>query len=400
MRRSASSEPPEYTCAHLRSHRRVASRQESVWPSWPPVSPPSQHPPTLQAPASSSARCTARAGTEPAATFRTTSSSSTTRLRAPSASRAGQCSIASTSGTSVRFEHHAPDRARAGERSLPDRRRLGDRHHDTGASDADVSGSIGMGGSAGQVLLVNSTTASTVGTGNLAGNAALVDMVGYGAAGSYEGRSYRRRADQCDCGDAHRHRRGHRPQRQRLRRADARPAELRTPSIPTALVGPPPRTTSPARSDEAITPFTVPRPAARRPTPGSATGLPGGGHRRRQRRRSPARRPLSAPPRHRRLSPTPRRDRCDRRRASSSRSRCGRAHPDRRHPGHRRDHPAPRSDGRPPRASSPQRSRPAASTASTSRPRATTLPTPLTRSSSTAARAASPPTRRSATPSR
>ncbi len=51
---------------------------------------------------------------------------------------------------------------------------------------ADVTGSIAMGGGAGQVLLVTSTTASTVGTGNLAGNANLVDMVGYGAAGSYE----------------------------------------------------------------------------------------------------------------------------------------------------------------------------------------------------------------------
>ena len=51
---------------------------------------------------------------------------------------------------------------------------------------ADATGSIAMSGTDGQVLLVNSTTASTVGTGDLAGNAALVDMVGYGAAGSFE----------------------------------------------------------------------------------------------------------------------------------------------------------------------------------------------------------------------
>ncbi|MFW5466460.1 ExeM/NucH family extracellular endonuclease [Knoellia sp. CPCC 206391] len=50
----------------------------------------------------------------------------------------------------------------------------------------DATGTISMAGGAGQVLLVSSTTASTVSTGNLAGNPALVDMVGYGAAGSYE----------------------------------------------------------------------------------------------------------------------------------------------------------------------------------------------------------------------
>ncbi|KRE99725.1 hypothetical protein ASG88_14080 [Nocardioides sp. Soil777] len=51
----------------------------------------------------------------------------------------------------------------------------------------DATGTIAMAGGSGQVLLVSSTTASTVGTGNLAGNADLVDMVGYGAASSFEG---------------------------------------------------------------------------------------------------------------------------------------------------------------------------------------------------------------------
>ena len=51
----------------------------------------------------------------------------------------------------------------------------------------DATGTIAMAGGSGQVLLVNGTAASTVGTGDLAGNAALVDMVGYGSAGSYEG---------------------------------------------------------------------------------------------------------------------------------------------------------------------------------------------------------------------
>ena len=50
----------------------------------------------------------------------------------------------------------------------------------------DATGTIALGGAAGQVLLVNGTSPSTVGTGNLAGNNALVDMVGYGVAGSFE----------------------------------------------------------------------------------------------------------------------------------------------------------------------------------------------------------------------
>lgn len=50
----------------------------------------------------------------------------------------------------------------------------------------DVAGTIAMGGASGQVLLVDGTAPSTVGTGDLAGNPDLVDMVGYGSAGSYE----------------------------------------------------------------------------------------------------------------------------------------------------------------------------------------------------------------------
>ncbi|MFC5179587.1 ExeM/NucH family extracellular endonuclease [Nocardioides taihuensis] len=50
----------------------------------------------------------------------------------------------------------------------------------------DATGTISMSGSAGVVLLVPSTTAFAT-TGNLAGNAGLVDMVGYGStAGSFE----------------------------------------------------------------------------------------------------------------------------------------------------------------------------------------------------------------------
>ena len=51
---------------------------------------------------------------------------------------------------------------------------------------AHVAGSIPLPRTSGQVLLVNGTAASTVGAGNLAGNPSLVDMVGYGGAGSYE----------------------------------------------------------------------------------------------------------------------------------------------------------------------------------------------------------------------
>jgi predicted extracellular nuclease len=52
--------------------------------------------------------------------------------------------------------------------------------------EADATGTIAMAGGSGQVLLVSSTAASTVGTGNLAGNPALIDMVGYGTAASFE----------------------------------------------------------------------------------------------------------------------------------------------------------------------------------------------------------------------
>ncbi len=50
----------------------------------------------------------------------------------------------------------------------------------------DAIGTLAMSGASGQVLLVNGTSPSLVGTGNLAGNAALIDMVGYGTAGSFE----------------------------------------------------------------------------------------------------------------------------------------------------------------------------------------------------------------------
>lgn len=49
----------------------------------------------------------------------------------------------------------------------------------------DVAGGIAMGGASGQVLLVEGTAPSTVGTGDLAGHPDLVDMIGYGTAGSY-----------------------------------------------------------------------------------------------------------------------------------------------------------------------------------------------------------------------
>ncbi len=53
--------------------------------------------------------------------------------------------------------------------------------------DAVASPAFAMSGSAGQVVLTN-TTAPFTGTGNVAGNAALVDMVGYGTApNTYEG---------------------------------------------------------------------------------------------------------------------------------------------------------------------------------------------------------------------
>lgn len=57
---------------------------------------------------------------------------------------------------------------------------------DTALPPPDESGTIAMAGGSGQVLLVDGTTASTVGTGDLAGNPDLVDMVGYGTAQSYE----------------------------------------------------------------------------------------------------------------------------------------------------------------------------------------------------------------------
>ena len=46
----------------------------------------------------------------------------------------------------------------------------------------DATGTSRMSGSSGQVLLSTATEPSTVGAGDLAGDANLVDMVGYGTA--------------------------------------------------------------------------------------------------------------------------------------------------------------------------------------------------------------------------
>ncbi len=139
---------------------------------------------------------------------------------------------------------------------------------------ADATGSIAMGGGAGQVLLVSNTTASTVGTGNLAGNANLVDMVGYGVAGSYEGATTG--VALTNVTSAARNAAGADTDNNADDFSEIVPTPTASgPAVPTALEATSPGAKS-GQVGQAITGFTLQATGGTSPYTWSATGLPAG----------------------------------------------------------------------------------------------------------------------------